>query len=63
MFQQSFWQNKKAYWMKIFTSNIINKGSISKIYKQIIELNMYMCVCIYIYKTKQLNQKMGRRLV
>jgi len=35
--------------MKIFTSNIINKGSISKIYKQIIELNMYMCVCVYIY--------------
>ena len=31
--------------MKICTNNIINKGSVSKIYKQIIELNVH----IYIY--------------
>ena len=40
-------------WKKIFANNAIDNGLISKIYKQLIQLN--------IKKNKQPNQKMGRR--
>ena len=39
-------------WEKIFANDVTNKGLVSKIYKQLIHLNI---------KNKQPNQKMGRR--
>ena len=41
-------------WEKIFTNSVNNKGLISKIYKQLIQLN--------IKKNKQPNQKVGKEL-
>ena len=38
---------------KIFANNVTDKGFISKVYKQLIQLN--------IKKTKQPNQRMGRK--
>ena len=40
-------------WEKIFANNAIDKGFISKMYKQFIQLK--------VKKSKQPNQKMGRR--
>ena len=40
-------------WEKIFANDMTNKGLISKMYKQLIKLN--------INKNKQPNQKMARR--
>ena len=40
-------------WEKIFANNVTDKGLISKIYEQLIQLN--------IKRNKQPNQKMGRR--
>ena len=39
-------------WEKIFANDVTDKGLISKIYKQLIQLNI---------KNKQFNQKMSRR--
>ena len=40
-------------WEKVFANDETDKGSVSKIYKQLMQLN--------IKKNKQPNQKMGRR--
>ena len=36
-------------WEKIFASNVTDKNLISKIYKQLPQLNNTVCVCVYTY--------------
>ena len=47
-------QRQPTEWEIIFANDVTDKGLISKIYKQIMQLN--------ITKNKQPNKKMGRRL-
>ena len=43
----------KSFWEKILASAVTDEGLVSKIYKQLLELNNKS-------KTKQRNQKLGR---
>ena len=47
-------KRQPSEWKKIIANEAIDKGLISKVYKQLTQLNIRK-------KTKQPNQKMGRR--
>ena len=42
-------KRQPIHWEKMFASNVTDKNLISKIYKQLPQLNNTVCVCVCVY--------------